>query len=216
MSTVDPLKYKEAADEVDADLASIVDEFTTALLALNEVQEGEDKKVTRIRILLAFSLLEVIVNAYNCYFGFNLKPRDAMEKWLADYCFTNRNKTFVEHPYLSDATPKYMYELRSSMMHAFVLPESQNNMTFSIVNGDENLSEELPMLRKGLESKRNCKIIFISPTSLLKLFLEGYALMHPQVFKKPEEATPSDFTSMRKLKNEFHRRGAKYISLGAF
>jgi len=199
-------KYKEISQEVDARLADIVDEFTYAINALKN-----DSRVVRTRLLIAFSLLEVVCNLFNAFFNLGLGNRALLEKWLNDFCLNDMNRTFKAHPYLRMITPAHMYKFRNAIVHTLGLPEPENGISITVPNGTET-AEIIKKMDEGFKSLGH-KVAFISADELTKLFLDGYAMMHLAIFKNPATAVQSDLDGLVRILSEFNRRGARPVPL---
>lgn len=206
MTAVDIDEYVKIVAEVDEQISAIVDEYTVGLEKLKD-----EKKTTRLRVLVAFSFLEVMTNVYNIYFGLNLTNSRVIKEWLNRYCLFRGNSTFNENKYLRKISAEHMYKLRNSTVHAFALPEPESGLSILLINGDE-LDKSIDKMHKGFKD-RGADVTFVAPSSLLKLFLDGYLLMHSEIYKPEAEITTVEFESMSRLREEFHRRGAKTIDL---
>ena len=108
-------------------------------------------------------------------------------------------------------TEVHMYKFRNAIIHAFSLPEPENGISITIANGSV-LAPNIVKMDAGFKAAGH-KVAFISPDSLLQMFIEGFGIMHPLIFKDPNLATQSDLDSIEKVTNEFKRRGAKGIAL---
>lgn len=173
---MDAYKYKRLADDVDADLGAMVDEYNHAVLLLKN-----NEKTIRIRLLIAFSFLEVICNIYNSYFDLKLNNSAVLKKWMKDYCFTEENQIYKTHPYLHKVSEENLYKFRNSIFHAFGLPEPENGVSFTVPNGDET-ADVIQKMDAGF-SRLGHSVVFVSADQLMHLFISGYRIMHPQIFK---------------------------------
>lgn len=203
---MDQQKYKELFKEVDERFAEVVQEFSDSRNALNN-----DQRFIRTRLLMAFSFLEVICGLYNAYFDRQLENRALLKEWLEKYCVTDSNLVFKSHPYIRMLSVEQIYKFRNSIIHAFALPEPENNVSIMVPNGSES-SEVIIKMDEGFR-KLGHTVAFVSADSLLQLFLAGYTLMHPDIFKDLTIATQSDFDSLQRVVKEFGRRGARGIPL---
>lgn len=203
-----PYEYKKIADEVDAYVAAIVEEYNESIVTLRN-----NPKVVRIRMLIAFSFLEVLCNIYNSYFDLKLGNRELMRLWLREYCLNEKNRVYSVHPYLNLVDDEYMYSFRCSIVHALALPEpkSESKISICIPNGDET-TEVIRKMDEGFK-KVGHTVAFISADQMMKMIIEGYYLMHPLLYKVPTMATKTDFDSMKRVVDEFARRGAKPVPL---
>lgn len=203
---INPQDYKKISDAVDVDISRTVEEYNDAVVLLKN-----NEKVIRIRVLIAFSFLEFICNLYNTYFNLGLNNRALMLKFLGDFCFTEKNQTYKNHPYLHLISVEQMYKFRNAIVHALALPEPENGISITIPNGDENSS----VIKKMDEDfkKLGHTVAFISADQLMKLFIEGLTMIHPMIFIEPSKANDLDMEAMNRLNKEFARRGAKPIAM---
>lgn len=203
---MDKTKYKNLAEEIDQRFSEIAQEFNDSRSMLKN-----DGRVVRTRLLLAFSFLEVICNIYNIYFNLRLTNKSLLLKWIKEYCLDTKNRTYKAHLYLSRIDELHLYKFRNAIVHAFSLPEAENGVSITVPNG----LETAPIIeRLDVKFKKAGHIIaFISPDSLLQLFLDGFMIMYPEIFKNVSTATQSDLEGLERVANEFNRRGAHGISL---
>jgi len=199
-------EYKKVSDEVDARLSEIIDEISYAIGVLKN-----DSRLVRTRLLIAFSLLEIVCNLYNVYFNLGLGNRALLEKWLEDFCFTDINPTFKSHPYLRMISASHMYKFRNAIVHTFGLPEPENGVSITVPNGTET-ADVIKKMDDGFKSLGH-SVAFISADELTKLFISGYIMMHPAIFKNPATASSSDLDGLNRVLKEFNRRGARPVSL---
>ncbi len=184
----------------------IVDEISAAIGVLKN-----DERFVRTRLLMAFSFSEILCNLYNAYFNLGLGNRQLMEKWFKEYCLTDKNPIYKNHPYLGMVDESFMYKFRCSIVHTFGLPEPENGVSITVPNGIET-SDVIKDWDKKFSSVGH-KVAFISADSLTQLFIDGFTLMHPEVFKKVEVATKADFDGLERISKEFERRGARGVPL---
>src|SRR5258708_3907997 len=97
--------YKNVYKEVDERLVEIFEEFSNTRQILQN-----DLRFVRTRLLISFSLLEIICNLYNTYFDLHLNNKALLEKWLKEYCLTDRNPTYKNHPYFKMITDGHLYK----------------------------------------------------------------------------------------------------------
>jgi hypothetical protein len=206
MMTIDIEKYKNLFQEIDARFDEIVKELAATRSVLQN-----DKRFIMTRLLISFSFLEVVCNLYQAYFDLHLGNRALIEEWLSKYCLTDENTTFNSHPYIKMLSAEHLYKFRNSVIHAFALPEAENDIFISVPNGSES-SDVIKKMDEGFK-KIGHKVAFISADSLLQLFLAGGALMHPTIFKDVTIATQNDLEGLERISGEFIRRGAKGIPL---
>ena len=199
-------KYKKISDEVDVDLSDIIDEFTKAIQSLSN-----QARFVRTRLLISFSLLEVVCGLYNSYYQLGLANRQLLLQFIEKYCFIATNKTFSTHPYFKDMTSEHLYKFRNSIIHAFALPEAENRISITVPNGSES-AEVIKKMEAGFK-KVGHKVIFISADGLTALFLDGFRTLHGEIFKVPSNATQEQFEGMERIRTEFTRRGSKPIPL---
>lgn len=203
---MDENKYKELSKELDERLGEIFEEFS----ATRDVLQN-DRRFVRTRLLISFSLLEVICNLYNIYFDLGLNNRALLQKWIKDYCLTDQNNTYKNHPYIKLLTEDHLYKFRNSIVHAFGLPEPENGLSITSPNGSES-TEVIRKMDEGFK-KLGHNVVFISADSLLQLFIDGFTLMHPSIFKDFHSATAADFQGLERVIKEFGRRGARGVPL---
>ncbi len=199
-------EYKKIAHDVDIDLSDIIDEFTKSIQSLSN-----QHRFVRIRLLISFSLLEVICGLYNTYYKLELANRQLLLQFIDKYCFTSTNKTFNDHPYFKYITTEHLYKFRNSIIHAFALPEVENGISITVPNGSES-AEVIKKMEAGFK-KAGHKVIFISADGLTALFLNGLRILHKEIFKVPNNVTQEEFNGIERIKNEFTRRGSKPITL---
>lgn len=203
---MDKNKYKILVKEVDDRLAEIVEEFSGARSLLQD-----DQRFVKTRLLLAFSFLEVLCNLYNSFFNLGLGNRALLEKWIKEYCFTKKNNTYINHPYIGMLTEPHLYKFRNAVIHAFGLPEPENGISITSPNGSES-TEIIKKMDEGFKNLGH-SVAFVSADSLLQLFIDGFTIMHPEIFKDVAVATQSDLEGLERIVKEFGRRGARGISL---
>ena len=203
---MDQEKYNNLFQEADARLVEIIQEFYHSRSVLQN-----DQRVVRTRLLLSFSFLEITCSLYNAYLDLSLSNRALLEKWLKEYCLTNRNPTFKNHPYLNMMTENHLYKFRNSIVHAFGFPEPENGISITSPN-DIETSSNIKKMDEGFKNLGH-QVAFISADSLLQLFIDGFTLMHPEVFKDAINATQSDLEGLERIVKEFGRRGARSIPL---
>lgn len=58
-------------------------------------------------------------------------------------------------------------------------------------------------------------IAFVSADSLIQLFIDGFTLMHSEIFKDLTVATQSDLEGLERVVKEFGRRGARGVPLNS-
>ena len=206
MQNTDKQKYQSVSKEIDERLGEIVQEFSDSRAVLQN-----DKRFVRTRLLLAFSFLEILCNLYNNYYGLNLTNRALLEDWLKKYCLTDKNRTFKAHPYLKMLTESHLYKFRNSIIHAFGLPEPENGISITSPNGVET-SDVIKKMDSGFK-KAGHTIAFISADSLVQLFIDGFTIMHPEIFKDVNVANQADLDGLERIAKEFVRRGAREIPL---
>ena len=206
MRIMDIDKYKNLFQEVDYRLTEIVEEFSATRAVLQN-----DQRFIKTRVLLAFSFLEVLCNLYNSYFNLGLANRALIEKWLQKYCLTYRNATYKTHPYMNMLTEAHLYKFRNAITHAFGLPEPENGISIATPNGSES-SDSIKKMDEGFK-KVGHTVAFISADSLLQLFIDGFTLMHPEIFKDDTQANQAGLEGLGRIVKEFGRRGARGIPL---
>ncbi len=203
---MDQEKYRKLYQEIDNTLADIVQEFSDSRGVLQN-----DQRFVRTRLLLGFSFLEILCNLYNAYYSLSLSNRALLEKWLKEYCLSDRNPTYKAHPYMKMLTEVHVYKFRNSIIHAFGLPEPENGISITSPNGVET-SDVIKKMDEGFK-KAGHQVAFISADSLLQLFIDGFTLMHPEIFKDVATATQTDLEGLERIVKEFGRRGAKGVPL---
>lgn len=206
---MDIKRHQEVSHEVDLAFSEALEEYTAAAQYLNEKSD-----VLRIRCLIAFSLIEFLSNIYNVYFPPQRTNKVLFPEWITKYCLTNDNETYATHPYINRITSQHMYLFRNSIMHNFALPEPENGISISVLNGGAAHPSIADLDREFKAKGHTCA--FVSPNDLMALFLKGAELMHPHIFKSPSTATQGDLDRMEALLKEFGRRGAKKIDLKKF
>jgi hypothetical protein len=199
-------EYKKIKHEIDETIASIFEEFSGAI-NLFKNNEG----FMRMRLLIAFSFAEVVCGVFDKYFNLNLGPTLLMKKWFKEYCLTETNKVFKNHQYFKKIDEEYLYQLRCSIIHAFALPEYKKGFAVMFPNGIET-AENMQKMDRGF-TQAGIDPIFISSDSLMQLFLEGFVLLHAQIFVPENTLTDEDYKGMERIYKEFYRRGAKPIPL---
>ena len=203
---IDNKKYEELYQDVDIRLADMVEEISAAIGVLKNNQ-----RFFRVKLLISFSLLEIICNLYNAYYNLGMGDRALLEKWLKEYCLTDKNPTYKAHPYFKMVDEVFLYKFRCAIVHAFGLPEPENGVSISVPNG----SEATEVIRKLDEDfkKLGHRVAFISADGLTKLFIDGFTLMHPEIFKPVSVATQADLDGLERISKEYVRRGARGVSL---
>ncbi len=198
--------YKNILQEVDTNLTEILQEFSDSISILHN-----DERFVRTRLLIAFSLLEIICNLYNAYFNLSLSNQKLLEKWIKEYCLKDENPTYKRHAYMKSLTASHLYKFRNSIIHAFGLPEPENGLYITVPNGFETAD----VIKKMDENFRRLghNIAFISADSLVRLFIDGFTLMYPEIFKDVTIANQDDLEGLERINKEFGRRGAKGIPL---
>jgi len=199
-------EYQNMVREIDIAIADIVDEFTQTTKLLNN-----NKDLIRIRLLVSFSLLEVLCTIFNQYYNHKLKDKALMKKFIKEYCLTDKNRDYKEHPYLNKIDEKYLYELRCSITHAFSLPEQKGSLAVSFLNGSENVPI-IKKFEKGFENK-GLNPVFISPDSLIKLFTKGGMILVEEMLPAVDNPTKEQFESVQRVYKEILRRGSKTIPI---
>lgn len=203
---MDHAKYTELFKEVDARLAEIVDEFSATRQVLQN-----DQRFVRTRLLISFSFLEILCSLYNAYYDLKLSNRSLLEQWLEKYCLTTNNPTYKNHPYIKMLTKEHVYKFRNAIVHAFGLPEPENGISITSPNGSES-SDIIKKMDEGFKSMGH-SVAFVSADSLLQLFIDGYTLMHPEIFKDVNVANEIDLKGLERIVGEFGRRGARGVPL---
>ncbi len=201
-----PQDYKKISDEVDGTLAEIVQEYTDALSLIRN-----DRRVVRVRLLMAFSMMEVFCNIFNTYFNLGLGNRELMKRWIRDFCFAEVNESFKTHPYFHMLTDEHLYKFRNSIVHAFAIPEAENGVSILVPNGNES-AEVIKNLDEGFK-RLGHTVAFISPDGLTRVILDAYRIMHHAIFLNPNTVTQSDYDAIKRVADDFTRRGAKGIDL---
>lgn len=207
MNSEEKILYEKLRNEFDVSLSEIIQEFTDAITQL-----GNKKEFIKIRLLIAFSLLEVIANLYGIYNNHNVGNETLLTEWLKKYCFTEANKKYHEHSDIKKVTPDHLYKFRNAIVHFFALPEEFNNKHFMVVNGreDDPSLDKYRNLSRGIISE----VIVISPDSLTALFLDGGRLFLNGIFIPLNFATSNHLLGLQRLSKEMYRRGAKRLPLG--
>ena len=203
---MDQEKYKKLCHEIDTELAEIVQEFTDSRNILRN-----DRRFVKTRLLLAFSFLEVICNLYNAFYDLKLTNAPLLKKWFKEFCLLDQNITYKKHPYIKMISENHLYNFRNSIIHAFSLPEPENGISIICPNGSE-ISDIIEKMDIGFRAHGH-QVAFVSADSLMQLFISGFTLMHPKIFKDVSRATESDFEGLERIVKEFNRRGAKAIPL---
>lgn len=199
-------EYRTISKEVDETIGSILQEYTDAINLFRN-----DGKFVRMRLLVSFSLAEVVCGIFCKYFNLGLGNDALMKKWFAEYCFVDSNVVYKEHLYLKKIDSEYLYQLRCSIVHAFALPEQKGTLTVMFVNGLET-AENIKRIDAGF-TKEEFTPVFISPDSLTQLFLKGFGLLHSKIFLPEGILTKENYDGMERVHKEFYRRGAKPINL---
>jgi len=197
-------RYIKIFNQIDKDLSEVIEEF---FVTLNLIKE--DKKLVKMRLLIAFSFLEVVCGVYNQFYGLQLTDKALLKKFIKNYCLIDRNEIYNDHPYLNKINEIYLYDLRCSITHAFVLPEHKGEEFIMIVNGDEK-HEKVERMNRAF-SKKGIKSIFISPYSLSSLFLKAGEIFIKEMRDKQNNPTKEDLDAINRVAKEFLRRGAKMI-----
>jgi hypothetical protein len=192
--------------EIDVTLSDIIDEFTETNKLLDS-----NKNLVRIRLLIDFSLLEVLCVVFNQYYNLKLGDRALLKKFIKEYCLTNKNTVYNEHPYLNKIDEDYLYELRCSIIHAFALPEQKGNLAVTFPNGSEN-APIIKKIEEGFKAK-GINAVFISTGSLIKLFIKGGMILIEEMLPAVDKPTEAQFESVQRVYKEILRRGSKPVPL---
>ena len=203
---MDIKRYEEVKKDVDDRLGEMVEEISGAIGVLRK-----DQQFVRVRALVAFSFLEIASNLYNAFYNRSLGGRPLLEEWMKKYCVIESNATYKTHPYLKLVNEKSLYKFRCAIVHAFGLPEPENGVSINMPNG----SESTDVIRDWDEKfkKLGHTVAFISPDTLIKLFIDGFTLMHADVFKDASVATQADLDGLERISKEFARRGARIMPI---
>ena len=198
--------YRVVFKEVDETIGNIFVEFQDAINLLKN-----DKKFLRMRLLIAFSFVEVISGVFDRYYNLNLGNEVLMKRWFKDYCLTKNNEVFQKHDYLKEIDEVYLYKLRCSIIHAFSLPEFEGKNAIMFVNGNES-NKNLDKYKVGF-TKLGMKPVIISADSLTALFVNGAENLVKEIFIDESKAKKEDLEALERISAEFFRRGAKHIDL---
>lgn len=195
-------EYNRISSEVEKTIHDILDEFIqlTNLLKNNE-------RFVRTRLLLAFSLAEVVCTMFDKFYNLNLPNEALMKKWFKEYCLNERNEVYKTHQYIKKIDENYLYSLRCSLVHAFSLPEHTGNLAIMFPNGEET-AENMREIDDNF-TRAGRTPVFISPDSLTRLFIVGAMSLHSEIFAQ----NPSDFDGMNRIYLEFNRRNGESIQL---
>ena len=85
-------KYEKIKNEVDAMLADSIEEFSAVTDLLKK-----DTTLSRTRLLIAFSFLEVISGIFDKYYNLNLPNSTLLKKWMKEYCLVQKNEVYKNH-----------------------------------------------------------------------------------------------------------------------
>ncbi len=201
-------EYRVIFKEVDETIGNIFTEFQDVITVLKN-----DGRFVRTRLLLAFSFAEVICGIFDKFYNLNLGNEDLMKKWFKEYCLTDKNQVYREHQDIKKLDENYFYKLRCSVVHAFALPEQEDKNAILFVNGNES-HQNLDKFRKGFTEK-GFKPMIISPDSITAFFIDGASNFCKEVFVNENIATVDNFNSLKRVRDEFYRRGAKHIKLSS-
>jgi hypothetical protein len=134
-----------------------------------------------------------------------------MKRWFREYCLNDKNYLYITHAYLKKINEDYLYDLRCSIVHAFALPEYKGKFAVMIPNGVET-ALSMKKIHENFE-KSGLDPVFISSDSLMSLFIKGFTLLHEQIFVHEDNVTSEVILGMKRIDQEFNRRGAKTIKL---
>lgn len=201
-------KYTKIFNQVDIELVDMIEEFNATLNLIKE-----DKGLIRMRLLIAFSFLEVMCGIYNQYYNLGLADRRLLKQFMKNYCLNDKNQPYKNHHYLNKIDEYYLYNLRCSIVHAFALPEhkDEDKTCVLFINGDE---EHEVIKEKDKEfSSQGFIPVFIDPDSLMRLFLRAGEMFFKEMKNKQENASKKDVDAISRVAKEFYRRGAKKIPI---
>lgn len=198
-------KYEILSSSVDKEIGDILEEFTLAIKLL-----GNDRQYVRTRLLLNFSLLEVICTIYNSYYNLRLNNRKLLKKYINEYLLVEKNVVYKKHKDIKNITIEHLYKFRNSIIHAFALPEAEGGLSIVVPNGSEK-TNVIDKMRNGF-IKAGHKVAFISPDSLTALFTAGAQMLLSEIFGS-KIVTQWDYDALLRVNTEIERRGSKSVSL---
>ena len=198
-------KYEILSNSVDKEIGGILEEFTLVIKLL-----GNGRQCVRTRLLLNFSLLEVICTIYNSYYNLELANRELLKKYINEYLLVEKNIVYREHQDIKNITVEHLYKFRNSIIHAFSLPEAEGGLSIVVPNGSEK-TDVIDKMRKGFVTAGH-KVAFISPDSLTALFTAGAQMLLLEIFGSKIVAQ-EDYNALLRVSVEIERRGTKAISL---
>lgn len=198
-------EYKKTCKEIDISLGEMFDEFIRTQTLLEP-----DKNLVRIKLLISFSLLEIFSHIYNNFYNLGYGNSRQITEFLKKYCFVKNNTTYMDHTYIKQLTPERICKFRNSIIHSFALPQYESP-TITVVNGSED-SDVIKKFREEF-AKKGENVVFLSPSSLTKLFIDGFTLLHSEIFVSDDKFTEKHLEGVKKVFNEMYRRGAKTIQL---
>jgi hypothetical protein len=164
-----------------------------------------------MRLLLAFSLLEVVANIYGIYGAKNLGNRDLLMEWLNKYCFVPGNAMYDQHVDIKKIDAEFIYKFRNAIIHFFALPDELNGVHVVVPNGSDTHAS-LQGHRNGFASLGH-NVVFISADTLTGLILAGTQRFFLDIPTPDGNPTLSDLEGLKGVLAEMERRGGKKVSL---
>jgi len=202
-------EYEKALNDVDKVIAGTVAEFNTAINLLRK----QAPELVRIRLVLAFMFAEMTCVNFDKFYNINLPPKELMKKWFDEYCLNTKNDVYKKQPYFNKIDTEYLYQLRCSLIHAFALPEPEKNKNIAVMFMDKGDAPQRAKEIGAKFTKAGHVPVFISPDSMTALILGGAIMLHKEIFVDGSEATQKNLEGLKRMLNEFQRRGACSISL---
>ncbi len=206
MNEAEKNEYEKLCKEFDKRFSEVVEEFNEAVKRL-----GKETDLTRIRLLLAFSFLEIICKVYNRYYDLKLGNKALLEKWIKDYCLASKNSFYTSHPYLNRTTETHLYQFRCSIVHAFTMPAPESGTSIAVPNGDDT-APNIEAWDARLTGAGH-RVAFISAGSLMKLFIKGAETLLHEMIVPPVSATTDNLAGMRRVANWLEVESARHVDI---
>ncbi len=206
MTEAEQKEYKKLCEEFDERFSDVIEEFGEAAKRL-----GKETDLTRIRLLLAFSFLEIICKTYNQYYDLKLGNKALLEKWIKDYCLTSKNSFYSSHPYLNRTTETHLYQFRCSIVHAFTVPAPESGTSIAVPNGDDTAPNVTAWGARLVAAGH--RVVFISAGSMMKLFIKGLETLFHEMMVSPAVATADNLAGMKRVAGWFETESMRKIDI---
>ncbi|HVY35976.1 MAG TPA: hypothetical protein VG982_01715 [Candidatus Paceibacterota bacterium] len=193
-------------------LLEMVGEFRQLFFQNNE----KDVVPLRMQLIGGFTIIDVLGSYWFEYLNKTGTPRERFFEFTEKFCLTPKNKIYAVSTLIKGATKERLYDLRSSLVHFYGLGKHKDfgiAANISKTHTSEVIQNMVIEFRKKVPN-----LIFIQPTELRDIIVEGTSLMFESMIENINKSHTNENTKkahiegIERIYNKLFEEGAEGIA----